>query len=1368
MAATASSKSKRREKSRSGRNGDGTSRRLKPSVGPIDYEQRRQHIKLAYTKSIRESEAQEARLRAAERRREELAEAGNVPPVVHATKASSQQHVDVSTPSDEPEITKPPPIEDSSSAADSNPRAVPGQLEAENEEKKQGQRERTIPTLDESLISTGNDGVEDTMDSPTLGLPGSFPDYALPLSSTQPPMSTVSATSETTEFDGETQTCPPVPAQPSFNTLKSADTTSSPQKARSVHQRAEYKSPFEEHDASSPSSTADDRIIPTPQEQSPLDARASYLSAEEAQHFLDAQSSPGEDPDTQNYPTSSPDPQPLSSQSGALPLRQHNTQYGVEKQANAEPVSAAHGGTFGEGTAVPNAFAEAANDDGGYISLPGYYPLTPDGLQSYRASTCASSEAEPFDDRGPSHYEGMHRPDTGPNRLAAPALAHHSYNAHRQSAWTDFSVDSTDISEHQISPAAASFQDSRSVNRPETAHAGVDHENTSTYESESVHQLPEVDMGEGFTVPYLAPAPASRPAYVPSPDHEPPPIPVSAQTSALNSRTSSAYYEQDQYDSALLSSERESDEYMSHVETAHSVDSTSLATTDQYASTQTPADSDTKSLTPGGEELSDKERHRLMQRRNVIKELVDTEAVFVRDMNIVEEIYKGTAEACPGLDDKTIKLIFRNSDQIIAFHTAFLAELKEAVADVYTIKSSRSIPRDDSSVSTPSFTTSGEPSDARDRTTTLGPVFKDNMEQMKVVHEGFLRASDPSAKRLIQIQQDPAVQVWLNECNEVAKDLTAAWDLDSLLIKPMQRITKYPNLIITLLQHTPHDHPDRVALTEAKETLETAIVEINKTKKNFELVGQIVGRKRKESDVKAGFARAFGKRVDKLQASANRPAEDADYAKLNEKFGDDYLRLQVVLRDVEFYTRQVSAYVQEFLRYMSSIELVMRLQPGSYPELESKWVQFNISVRDLEKVALEDHLAQVRKHVIEPFEHVIKAYGNPSLAMKKREKRRLDFERSEQLRRSGKGPDPKLKELVEQYDALNDTLKKELPKLSALTERVGNICLGNFVSIQAKWYAIWMDKMKTVFGDSRDPPDIQEIVSTFQQDFPYAQEQLATIGILNPSTWGRTSLTASMSTDDASLKPRSRPSDVETRGRGHTVNGDLAPTLPTPDFVRRRSGSFAMSPSSSSTGGGGGGGGGSGTSIGNGGAPSPHQYYYRDYYAGISSHLADSASNKSPETAGDNLRRSVGPGASAGAASTRPSTSRSYESGALPRQSTDSSGQYKRDSNAAYGQEPNRYSNMFHSALPLSDGPDESYKHTSRSSSRERSTHASDGYNVLWLAASLFEFNISTTKHEAGYPYLTYQAGEVGFDAIQSRDVFGRHANGDCRRFLTS
>ncbi|RXG49639.1 hypothetical protein VDGE_08713 [Verticillium dahliae] len=739
------------------------------------------------------------------------------------------------------------------------------------------------------------------------------------------------------------------------------------------------------------------------------------------------------------------------------------------------------------------------------------------------------------------------------------------------------------------------------------------------------------------------------------------------------------------------------------------------------------------------------QQRRLQQRRNVIKELVDTEMVFVRDMNIVEEIYKGTAEACPKLDGKTSKIIFRNVDEIVAFHTAFLVQLKDAVAAVYIPQGRRSsAPKEASIKSNSTGSNSGaqsqtESDDAKDRTTTLGPLFQLNAEKMKIAHEGFLRNSDLAAKRLIQIQQDPTVQVWLNECHEVAKDLTAAWDLDSLLIKPMQRLTKYPNLILTILQHTPPDHPDRPALVAAKDTLEIAIIEINKTKKNFELVGQIVGRKRKESDVKAGFARAFGKRVDRLQATSTRIPEDPEYAKLHEKFGDDYLRLQVVLRDVEFYTRQVTSYVHEFLQYLSSMELVMRLQPGSYPEIESKWVQFNVSMRDIEKVALDQHLAQVRKQVIEPFELVIKAYGNPSLAMKKREKRRLDFERAEQIKKGGKTLDPKLKELVEQYDALNDTLIKELPQLSALTEKVGKICLENLVNIQAKWYSIWKDKVKVVLADTTSLPEMPDVVSTFQHDFKFAQEQLDTIGILHPEYKGRASqstITTRASTEDGTPRNRPRPAELTPRNRGRSMNSEQVPALPTPEF-KRSSGQFTLSPTST--------------------VPSPHQYYYRDYYTNANATASGSGS-------GSGQRPSVPPSprtedsspslrAAGGYPLARPSTGRSYDSGGLPRESSDSSMHNRRDSNSTYNSgypatEPKRYSGLFHSALPLPDSAEESQR-SSRASSRERFPESSS-YNVLWLAASLFEFNIETTKNEAGYPYLTYQAGEI-FDVIAEK-----------------
>lgn len=1268
---------------------DAQPRRRKISAGPIDFEQRREHIRLAYSKSIRETQALEARQKAEAQAKRAGQDAAKAMP-------NGQNNADI------PPVPQIPPEAIQNSTAEIAKPTVPAtEIEA--------------PAATPLSISpaVANSVAAAADDSPTLGIPGSFP-LSSPAMPQQPDKraSVASTASETTEFDGETQTTPPVPAQQHPEAPATVVKPPSPSQASAPRPRTEYQYPFRD-------------------EQDDIHQRA-----QEHAQFMVHHESP-------QLASASRQPSPIPAQTGAMgnssasfPRIEMSEESDCQSEMDAG--QGMHNNTYPRSeAATTDACTEDTDDHDRYDRTLDF--RFGDQIDSKRASTCASSDVSGFDDLQP--YSSDRGSYSVPGNLGIPSSRFRPDRASHQSAWTDLSVDSSGQADVAGSGMFVSTPNSGRLSNPFSSTTSPRQDSfpeRSTAQTEKQlpatpgkHQLPELDTGEGFSIPYLSPEPSQSLSYLPSPPaHEPPPIPKSASGSALHSRNTSAIYEPSQSTSTLLNSERDSDAYMTYANTPRSVDTTSFETADNDSSSKVAGtDSDGKSLHQDGDAPSEKERHRLMQRRNVIKELVDTEAVFVRDMNIVEEIYKGTAEACPRLDDQTVKLIFRNSHEIIEFHTSFLAEIKSAVAPVYVPKGGRTAktPQPPGTVD-PASSKSSEISDSDDRETAIGPVFHRHLERMKIVHEGFLRNSDQAAKKLIQIQQDPTVQLWLTECNEVAKDLTAAWDLDSLLIKPMQRITKYPNLIMTLLQHSPQDHPDREPLATAKDSLETAIIDINKTKKNFELVGQIVGRKQKDSDVKAGFARAFGKRVDKLQASNSRSPDDSAYTKLNEKFGDDFVQLQVVLRDVEFYTRQVSQYVHEFLQYLSSIELVMRLQPGNFPEIESKWVQFNISMRDLEKVALEDHLAQVRKQVIEPFEQVIKAYGNPSLAMKKRQKRRLDYERADQQRRSGKSLDPKTRELVEQYDALNDALKAELPKLSAMTEKIGKICLGNFVNIQANWYKMWTGKMKTVLADSPDVPTIDDITTTFNRDFPYAAEQLASIGILNPDS----NVRASNSTDY-----RQRFSEIERRGRGSSVNDESAPTLPTPDFGKRSSAGISMSPSAASS------------TSNVAAATNPHQYYYRDYYSGIQTYGTNSASPKSTDLAGSS--RSI---TGTGHTSTRPSTGKSFDSGAVQRQSSDMASVQRSDSNTTYTsshvqQENPRFSNLFHSALPLPDGTEESQR-SSRASSRERG-RGSDGYNILWLAASLFEFNIETTKHEAGYPYLTYQAGEVRARNVRSK-----------------
>ncbi|KAI9650200.1 hypothetical protein NHQ30_000213 [Ciborinia camelliae] len=760
-------------------------------------------------------------------------------------------------------------------------------------------------------------------------------------------------------------------------------------------------------------------------------------------------------------------------------------------------------------------------------------------------------------------------------------------------------------------------------------------------------------------------------------------------------------------------------------------------------------------LTEEEQAAAKKKSTRLFTRRKIIEEIIDTEAAYLKDMNVVEEIYKGTAEACPKLDFGDIKTIFRNTDEIIKFSTVLLDDLKKAGAAVYPskarVRQSRatgptsatttaantpaSLGPNDNCSDPPEFNDFNE---EKDRKTFVGYTFGQHLRKMQEVYTEFLKNSELAADRLRILSADPAVDVWLIECNNVAKDLTAAWDLDALLVKPVQRVTRYQLLLDNLVKYTAEDHPDFNALTIAARELLNLLKTIDKLKERIQVVGKIVGRKRKESEVRLGLAKAFGRRSEKLTSNVVRPHDDEVFIKLHEKFGHDYLRLQVVMRDVEYYTRQVATWVNDFLRFLSAMELIMRHSPSSHPEMEARWAQFNLSMRDMGSVVLENHVGDIRKQVIEPIENAIRLYTGPTEFMKRRSKRRIDYEKWMAVKANGKKTDEKLLGLAKEYDALNETLKTDLPRLSSLTAVVGQKVLASLIFLQTKWYYIWQEKLKIGLDANQITMNVHDIVQSFDRDYKYVLAQTQELRLINGTLevdcflerLDSTPLVSSIKDND-SVKTKGRLSDSSARPRGlsSAAPHDTSPSLPTPDFAKRHSGQFSFSPI-----------------LTNGPGFGPGFLAHAPYQPAAYTNGHSRAGSGSPATPDASAPRLYG--------STRPSTSRSIASdnGGIPRISTDVG--HRRESSSTQAsasymvdgplRDQRPFSGVFHSAMPLPDGPEDSAR-SSRASSRDR-VHGSR-YNVIYLAASLFEFHIEATKTEAGYPYLTYSAGEI-FDVI--------------------
>ena len=364
------------------------------------------------------------------------------------------------------------------------------------------------------------------------------------------------------------------------------------------------------------------------------------------------------------------------------------------------------------------------------------------------------------------------------------------------------------------------------------------------------------------------------------------------------------------------------------------------------------------------------DQKRLIRRRHIIKELVDTEHSFGQDMKVVDDIYKGTSNVII-ISAEDVKTLFSNSDQIVNFSTNFLDALKQAAKGVYVLPKSKRWRSNRTSNATSyscntddqSSISGGELTDEeRDRKTFVGEAFEHHMGSMEKVYGDYLKNHDAANQKLQQLQKNPKVQIWLKECRAYAHDLTSAWDLDSLLVKPVQRILKYPLLLDQLLEVTPENHPDFIKLDVAAREMKGISMRINEMKKRADLMEQVANnRKRKESDVRIGLSKAFGRRTEKLrqQVGLSDLVEDKGYAAVSERFGSHFFQLQVVMRDVEMYTNDVQHFMARFTDFILAIEAHIDVGQTPHSEVESKWRKFRMSTREMSMTALTDHVSHI-------------------------------------------------------------------------------------------------------------------------------------------------------------------------------------------------------------------------------------------------------------------------------------------------------------------------------------------------------------------------------------------------------------------------
>lgn len=192
---------------------------------------------------------------------------------------------------------------------------------------------------------------------------------------------------------------------------------------------------------------------------------------------------------------------------------------------------------------------------------------------------------------------------------------------------------------------------------------------------------------------------------------------------------------------------------------------------------------------------------------NIIRELVSTEKTFASDLSIIMDIYleKLKLDKYTGyISKQDINLLALNINEIMSLSNDLYSDLVKTI---------------------PSYVFSA-PLDDKDHhliniETSIGQVILDYIPKIEQVYKYYCEKNQSQMNAFYRIKAlaSPVIDNWIQECWEDSKDLTTAWTLDALLIKPVQRLLKYPLLLSQLVECTHKTHVDYQSTEKASQEI---------------------------------------------------------------------------------------------------------------------------------------------------------------------------------------------------------------------------------------------------------------------------------------------------------------------------------------------------------------------------------------------------------------------------------------------------------------------------------------------------------------------------------------------------------------------
>ncbi|XP_062618724.1 dynamin-binding protein-like, partial [Saccostrea cucullata] len=359
------------------------------------------------------------------------------------------------------------------------------------------------------------------------------------------------------------------------------------------------------------------------------------------------------------------------------------------------------------------------------------------------------------------------------------------------------------------------------------------------------------------------------------------------------------------------------------------------------------------------EEMKEKRREK---RGKVIEELIQTEKDFQHSLGLcIETFLSPGAEKHPEVD---LSVLMGNIEDVADISQRLLSALEGAV----------------------------QGKDFEEQV--IGVCFVVLSEDMKTAFAPYCRNHDEVITLLEKYEESESIMVYINKMLDKLRQKTVVFDLGALLIKPVQRILKYPLLLNELFKATEDDHPDKKEILTAINAMTDVASAINEYKRRKDLVFKY----KKVSD------ETFGDKLAKLSFHTIKKKGSRFKGRISTNLGlllikdEDFDREEAKFRQMEkmvkVFIRNTQIYMDHLQESVSCHECVVADLADFYDDRQSnaEMEKYQEAQENLDRKHLPTFQETVRDLVTSPLNRLTSLFEAPNKVIQKRFDKLLDYD----------------------------------------------------------------------------------------------------------------------------------------------------------------------------------------------------------------------------------------------------------------------------------------------------------------------------------------------------------------------------------------